>query len=421
MDWKTTTLGKICDQVGSIIQTGPFGSQFHQSDYSQEGIPLVMPKDIIEGRIKTDSIARVAPEHLERLSRHKLKSGDIVYGRRGDIGRQALIRQPQAGWLCGTGCLRLSLSGSVIEPLFLHYYLRQSNVIGWIANQAVGATLPNLNTGILRSVPVLLPPLPAQRKIAAILSAYDDLFENNLRRIKILEEMAQNLYREWFVKFRFPGHQHKRFIDSPLGQIPQGWEVKLLGNLADQIRDGIKPDSVDPETPYFGLEHLPRESITPADWGFASEVHSTKLLFKKGDILFGKIRPYFHKVGVAPLSGVCSSDTIVIRPRSTAWFGLILGCTSSVKFVEHASATSQGTKMPRANWDVLVKYQVPMPCQPILGQFNEFMNDIVNQLHNFVFRNQTLRCTRDLLLPRLISGEVDVSELEITLPDEAAE
>ncbi|OIP39924.1 MAG: hypothetical protein AUK25_09215 [Desulfobacteraceae bacterium CG2_30_51_40] len=93
MGWSTTTLGEICDRVGGIIQTGPFGSQLHQSDYSQDGIPVVMPKDIIGGRIVTDSVACVAPEHVERLSRHKLKPGDIVYGRRGDIGRQALIRQ----------------------------------------------------------------------------------------------------------------------------------------------------------------------------------------------------------------------------------------------------------------------------------------------------------------------------------------
>jgi type I restriction enzyme, S subunit len=272
----------------------------------------------------------------------------------------------------------------------------------------------------VRSLP--LPPLPSlatQRKIAAILSAYDDLIENNLRRIKILEEMAQNLYREWFVKFRFPGHQHARFTDSPLGRIPEGWEAVPLGKLANQIRDGVNLDSVDPATPYFGLEHLPRKSISLADWGFASEVQSTKLLFRKGDILFGKIRPYFHKVGVAPLPGVCSSDTIVIRPRAADWFGLVLGCTSSSEFVEHATATSQGTKMPRANWDVLVKYQIPMPPQPILGPFNEFISEVVSQLQNFVFRNRILRRTRDLLLPRLISGEVDVSELDIAVPEEA--
>ena len=100
-----TTLGDVCDKVGGIIQTGPFGSQLHESDYSDTGIPVVMPKDIIEGRIVTDGVARVVSEHVDPLSRHKLKRGDIVYGRRGDIGRQALIRLPQEGWLCGTGCL----------------------------------------------------------------------------------------------------------------------------------------------------------------------------------------------------------------------------------------------------------------------------------------------------------------------------
>lgn len=194
-EWRETTLGEVCDQVDGIIQTGPFGSQLHESDYSSAGIPVVMPKDIIEGRIATDSVARVSSEHVERLSRHKLRSGDIVYGRRGDIGRQALIRQEQEGWICGTGCLRLSFGESVLNPLFLHYYLRQDDVVSWITNQAVGATMPNLNTGILRTVRVRFPPLPVQRRIAGILSAHDELMENSQRRIRILEDMARALYR----------------------------------------------------------------------------------------------------------------------------------------------------------------------------------------------------------------------------------
>jgi type I restriction enzyme S subunit len=236
--WTEATLGEICDQAEGLIQTGPFGSQLHQSDYSEDGIPVVMPKDIIEGRIAADTIARIAPDHVERLSRHKLRSGDIVYGRRGDIGRQALIRPEQAGWLCGTGCLRLSLGDSVIDSLFLHYYLRQEDVINWITNQAVGATMPNLNTGILRSVPVRFPALPIQRRIASILSAYDDLIENSQRRIKILESMARALYREWFVHFRFPGHETHPRVASPLGEIPEGWEVRRLDVLCRSVQDG---------------------------------------------------------------------------------------------------------------------------------------------------------------------------------------
>jgi type I restriction enzyme S subunit len=246
-DWCETTLGEVCDEAGGLIQTGPFGSQLHQSDYSEQGIPVVMPKDIVNERISSETVARISSDHANRLSRHLLSSGDIVYGRRGDIGRQALIRLEQAGWMCGTGCLRISLGESILNLLFLHYYLSQDEVVGWITNQAVGATMPNLNTGILRSVPVRYPPLPVQRRIAGILSAYDDLIENSQRRIKILEEMARRLYREWFVYFRFPGHEDCRFVDSLLGEIPEGWEEKTLPECVQinprvQIpRQGAKP------------------------------------------------------------------------------------------------------------------------------------------------------------------------------------
>ena len=371
-----------------------------------------MPKDIIEGRIATESVARVSPEHVERLSKHKLRSGDIVYGRRGDIGRQALIRHDQEGWLCGTGCLRISLGEAVVSPVFLHYYLRQQDVIGWISNQAVGVTMPNLNTAILRSVPVRFPIPAVQRQIADILSAYDDLIENNTRRIQILEQQAQALYREWFINYRFPGHSKVKLVDSTLGKIPQGWQPGALGNIAGEVRRGVNPDEIEPETPYIGLEHMPRKSIALAEWGTAKEVQSTKLAFKKGEILFGKIRPYFHKVGVAMVDGVCSTDAIVIIPKQAEHFALVLACVSSEAFVSHATQTSQGTKMPRANWDILTKYPLPVPPSPLLALFSDSVEQSVSLIENLAFKNRKLRRTRDLLLPRLLSGDLDVSKLD---------
>jgi len=138
-----------------------------------------------------------------------------------------------------------------------------------------------------------------------------------------------------------------------------------------------------------------------------------KLAFEKGEILFGKIRPYFHKVGVAPLDGVCSSDTIVIRAKEPECFGVVLCCVSSEAFVAHATQTSQGTEMPRANWDVLTKYPVALPPEPVLTEFNATINDYVALIQNLLFKNRNLRRTLDLLLPKLISGEVDVAGLEI--------
>ncbi|MCH8294562.1 restriction endonuclease subunit S [Candidatus Poribacteria bacterium] len=276
-----------------------------------------------------------------------------------------------------------------------------------------GATREALTKEIIGNFEIPLPPLPTQRKIAAVLSAYDDLIENNTRRIKILEDMAQTIYREWFVHFRFPGHENVKMVESELGLIPEGWKVGRLGDIAESVRRNVKPSDVDQETPYLGLEHLPRKSIALSNWDIVDSINSSKLAFKKGEILFGKIRPYFHKVVVAPLDGICSSDTIVIRSKEPECFARTLACVFSEHFVEYATATSQGTKMPRADWKVLVKYPVMIPPKSISQRFSALVQDIVPQIHNLIFRNRNLRQTRDLLLPKLISGELDVSDLDI--------
>ena len=299
----------------------------------------------------------------------------------------------------------------IADDYFLMSYIQSANISGYIT----GTAQPKLSQRNLKAIRLLLPPLPTQRKIAAGLSAYDDLIENNTRRIKILEEMASAIYREWFVEFRFPGHEGVEMVESELGLIPQGWEVGKLGDLAESVRRNIKPSDINQETPYFGLEHLPRKSIALSNWDTVDSINSAKLAFKKGEILFGKIRPYFHKVGVAPLDGICSSDTIVIRPKRNECFATTLSCVSSEHFIKYATMTSQGTKMPRADWKVLVKYPVVIPPEQITQRFSSFVRDVVDKIQNLIFQNINLRQTRDLLLPKLISGEIDVSELDIDI------
>jgi type I restriction enzyme, S subunit len=340
----------------------------------------------------------------------KVKGPGVVTGRYGTLGEVFYIKEDF--WPHNTTLYVRDFKGN--DPQFISYFLR---TLGLSAQNIAGA-VPGVNRNALHLLPIRVPTLPIQRKIVAILSAYDDLIENNTRRIKIVEEMAQAIYREWFVNFRFPGHEGVKMVETELGLVPEGWEVKKLGEIAQDNRRNIQPDSVDPETPYFGLEHLPRKSIALSEWGKANEVQSTKFSFRKGEILFGKIRPYFHKVGVAPVDGVCSSDIIVITPKSPEYYAITLACVSSVPFVEQATITSQGTKMPRANWDVLTMYPVAIPPQPIISYFNQISSDIVDLIMNLIFRNRNLCQTRDLLLPKLVSGELDVSELDIPFHNE---
>lgn len=378
------------------------------------GYPSIRTPNIGKGRLLLDGVNRVSEETYQKWTQRAIPNADdLILAREAPIGNVVII--PKNLKVClGQRTVLIRPNKEKVIPYYLLYLLLGDELQSQIHSLSNGSTVHHLNMEEIRKLKLpTLPTLPTQRKIAAILSAYDDLIENNTRRITILEEMAQSLYREWFVHFRFPGHEKNGMVESELGMIPEGWEVVKLGDIAQEVRRGINPDSIDPETPYFGLEHLPRKSIALSEWGTAKEVQSTKLFFQKGNILFGKIRPYFHKVGVAPLDGVCSSDAIVIVPRAEQYFAQVLCCVSSEDFVNHATQTSQGTKMPRANWEVLVKYLIVLPPQPLLDQFNELVKDVVLQIQNLIFRNRNLRKTRDLLLPRLIGGEVDVEEIKV--------
>ncbi|MFJ9188685.1 MULTISPECIES: restriction endonuclease subunit S [Streptomyces] len=170
--WRRTSLGQLCAEGAGAIQTGPFGSQLHASDYVQSGIPSVMPQNIGDNVISEDGIARITGADADRLSKYLLAEGDIVYSRRGDVKRRALVREHEAGWLCGTGCLRVRVGAST-RPLFISYYLGEPEIQDWVAQHAVGATMPNLNTSILGEVPVVLPPVDVVDGVHERLAALD--------------------------------------------------------------------------------------------------------------------------------------------------------------------------------------------------------------------------------------------------------
>jgi len=419
LSWKEASLGQLCDDGGGEVKTGPFGSQLHQSDYADHGTPVVMPKDIIRGRVSEIGIARVGAEHVERLSHHRLSIGDIVYGRRGDIGRCALVTETEAGWLCGTGCLRVTLGEAEVDPQFLFYFLNHPDTVTWIFNQAVGATMPNLNTGILRSVPVRYPPLPTQQRIAAILSAYDDLIENNTLRIAILEEMARRLYEEGFVHFRFPGHETAEF-DC---EMPRGWSAVELQDLVQVNprtsvpREGLKP--------FVPMGSLSQTSMVIE--GVEKREGNSGTKFQNADTLVARITPCLEngKTGFVnflsddqPVA-FGSTEFIVLRP-------LVLGpcaiyCLSrSHAFRDVAIRSMSGAEgRQRVRPESVQTFPMAQPPQELLDRFEAIAAPMFSQISALARQNTNLRAQRDLLLPKLVSGEIDVSEAKTVL--EAAE
>lgn len=310
---------------------------------------------------------------------------------------------------------------------YLYWLLRTPQYRGYCRSHATGTT----NLGLAREDFLAFPapePTRAQLRIVDTLTALDDKIELNRRMIETLEAMARSLFKSWFVEFdpvrakaegRDPGLPKlvadlfpARFVDSELGELPEGWEVGKLGDVAEHPRRGVQAESIDPDMPYIALEHMPKRCVALSDWGVAKGLESNKYEFRKGEILFGKLRPYFHKVGVAPIDGVCSTDIVVVAPQEPHWFAFVLGLVSSDKFVEYTNAGSTGTKMPRTSWADMARYELARPPTLIASAFTEMIRPSVERIIAGIHESRSLAALRDALLPKLISGELRVKHAE---------
>lgn len=267
-----------------------------------------------------------------------------------------------------------------------------------------GTAQDNLSWQKLSTIEFPAPPFETQHRIADILSAYDDLIENNRKQIKLLEEAAQRLYKEWFVDLRFPGHEHTKIVDG----VPDGWEPATLDDICSVRKEALPLSKIDAGVPYIGLEHMPRKDICLSEWGDSSKINSSKFKYYEDDILFGKIRPYFHKVGFALNSGVASTDAIILRNAKGLW-SLLLMTVSSSEFVNYTYQNcKEGAKMPRADWKQMRSYPIMIADPTIQNTFENQIYTITRKIKCLALQIKRLSEASDRLLPRLMNGEVEV-------------
>ena len=388
-------LGDLASQVGGTVRTGPFGSQLHRSDYVEDptATPVVMPKDMSDGRIDAASIARVDDAVVERLSSHTLRTGDIVLARRGDIGRRAWTSKTEDGWLCGTGSIRIAVNGSTeIRPRFLFHYLGLQQTIGWLKGHSVGATMSNLSAGVVQQLPVRYPPLTLQDVIVEMLDSFDDLIENNRRRIDILERMARLLYQEWFVHFRFPGHEDVELVDSALGPIPEGWKVSRLGNILEfaygkALRASDRMGG--PVSVYGSGGHI--------GWHDKALVTGPGIVVgRKGNV--GSV--YWSDGDFFPI------DT-TYYVKSDLPLRFLDQLLRTLTFVDSHAA------VPGLSRDQAYGLIVSEPVGDLLSRYEADVLPLYDLRRNLWNQTAVLREARDLLLPRLVSGEINVSKLDL--------
>lgn len=369
-----------------------------------EGYPIIRTPNIGVGYLDLEGVQRVSKAAYDRRNiRAVPRPNDLILAREAPAGNVGIIREGMEVCL-GQRTVLIRPKAEKVSPLFLNYYLNAPKQRHALLSNSNGATVSHVNMPIIRNLVIGLPDRETQDRIADVLSAYDELIENNRRQIKLLEEAAQRLYKEWFIDLKFPGHETTPIVDG----LPEGWRMGCLGECCALIKTISKQDERTGNELYIGLEHMPKDSICLRAHGVAADVVGNKTEFRKGDVLFGKIRPYFHKVGFAQFDGVTSTDAIVMRAVEGKQ-AFLLAVASSDEFVSYATATSKtGTKMPRADWAAMKSYQVPIPSADVASRFENICESFLSAIAQCSSLIVAAREARDRLLPKLMSGEIEV-------------
>ena len=426
-EWRRVRVEDIKSSAPSALATGPFGSAIGSRFFQDSGVPVLRGSNLSEDvgtRLVEEDLAFLSPAKAAEFRRSVARRGDLVFTCWGTIGQVGLIddRSHFPEYIVSNKQMKLTPDPDKADSQFLYYLFSSPEMVAYVRSAGIGSSVPGFNLGQLRQMPILLPPLAEQRRIAGILGALDDKIELNRQTSQTLESMARALFKSWFVDFDPVRTKAEGFDtglprdvadlfpasleESELGERPIGWRVATLGDIATSPRRPIRPDDIDPATPYIGLEHMPRRNLALAEWGRAASVQSGKTGFRKGEILFGKLRPYFHKVGVAPVDGVCSTDIVVVAPKDDAWFGFVLGHVSSDEFVDYTNATSSGTKMPRTSWSDMARFPLVEPPAALAAAFTAQIGPSVDRMILSIHEMRTLAAVRDLLLPSLMTGQV---------------
>lgn len=444
--WKIITLGEAAALRGGNVQTGPFGSQLHASDYVEDGIPSIMPKNIGDNQIMIDDIARITESDAHRLKKYRVSVGDIVCSRRGDVERRALVRPENEGWLCGTGCLRIRFGKGAVVPEYATFYLGHPIVRNWIVQHAVGATMPNLNTKILSSLPFVLPSFSEQKAIASILSALDNKIELNRQMNKTLEGMAQAIFRDWFVDFGPVRRKLSGIIDPkkimgdliedttkakelaellPNGfksdGLPEGWEMKAIAEIVETC-GGATPSTKN-ETYWSSPKHF---WATPKDLSGANSLALLETrrqisdaglkrissgLLPAGTVLLSSRAPIGY-LAIAQVPIAVNQGFIALLPNGIVGSEfLYLWCKANMSLITGNANGSTFQEISKKNFRPIAS---PLPKDnQVFCAFESFVKPLFDQIVLSTKENQTLAETRDFLLPKLMSGEIRVGDIAV--------
>ena len=461
-EWRETVYGRfssdfvedclvnLCDQINGV-QTGPFGSQLHKKDYVSSGTPIITVEHLGDNRILHEDIPYVSDHDRERLSKYSLHNGDIVFSRVGSVDRRALVRKAENGWLFSGRCLRVRPDPNKIDSAYLSYFFGLPSFKEHVRAIAVGATMPSLNTQILSDIVVPHPcDLTEQRAISHILGTLDDKIELNRRMNETLEAMARALFKSWFVDFdpvrakaalkRRAGGENDwtlerarayldnmgeeiaalfpdSFVDSELGEIPEGWGVGTVSQLAERIQNGGTPKRSEPT--YWECGEIPwltsgevRQSFILGTQNFISEeglAKSSAKMVPARSILVALYGATAGQVSMnyQPLS-TNQAVSAVIPSTGNRYF-----CLISLKLeVSELENRAVGSAQQNISKKIVEDTIVLLPHIKLRSAYDALVEPLFDRNFHNLDENQTLATLRDMLLPKLVSGEIRLRDVE---------
>ncbi|WP_126444242.1 restriction endonuclease subunit S [Sulfuricystis multivorans] len=433
-EWVTASLGELCDfRAGTVFKPAFQGKSSGEFPFVKVS-DMNLPSNTI--RIQ-DANNWVSAPDLKELRAKPFPPGTVVFAKIGEALRQNRLRQVGREILIDNNMMGAIPRVERVDARYFYYALSQFD----FAEIAQGTALPYLTVASLAALEFVVPPLPEQRAIAHILGTLDDKIENLRRQNETLEAMARALFKAWFVDFEpvrakcrgdlhgrprwqrgeslpgLPAHLYDlfpdRLVDSELGEIPEGWEVGTLGDVLVQRVDRCSPSVETRSRPYVPIECIAARSLLLADCRPGEEAQSSLTKFRRGDLLFGAMRPYFHKVAIAPFDGTTRTTVFVLQPREADDFSFVALLIHDAKTIEYATNHSTGSTIPYAVWQgSLESMPVVLPPAPVRKSFDQIARPLLDRIPPVFFANHTLAALRDALLPKLISGELRVKDVD---------
>ena len=366
-----------------IVQPG-------SNDVTENSIPILRINNFKYRRLVINDIFYVHKDIECKYARTRLNGSELLITVVGTIGQCIVAPQKLKGWNVAR-----AIAVAQVKDNFNKYFIASQFEDEYIKFQIYGSmndtVQPTLNLKELKEIKFRIPPLAEQRAIAGVLGSLDGKIDLLQRQNATLEAMAETLFRQWFIE-----------------EAQEDWEEFSLDCIADNIKEQAIPVSLDCNTPYVGLEHIDKKNISLNRVGVSSDISSNKFYFSKYDILFGKLRPYFHKVCFAPFNGVCSTDILVIRPKQKEMLPFCLFAFFQKDLIDFSDYASSGTRMPRTSWNILSQYKMKKPPYDKIKKFNIICQKYIEKIEKNQQQIRTLEKLRDTLLPKLMSGEVRV-------------